>query len=291
MSKTHDPYCSCGCATCLTIGFWGRSASTRRRTYSAWKRIVPGAIAVLTIMLLARSSSATEPALPSVRQVVDRLNDLYRVDSSEADLTMKVVTDRYRRELTLHSWTRGKEEALIVVRAPAREAGAATLRSKEGLWIYAPRADRLVRLPSALLSESWMGSHFTNEDLVRETDFVRDYDTTLAWKEEGGKRVLQATLVPKPKTPVVWSRVVYLLDPGDFLPLRADFYDRDRISRVLAFADPHVVSGRRVPFTLQMVPADKPGEETRLEYRKLQFGVSVDPSLFTQRGLRQVARP
>ena len=258
---------------------------------SAWMRIVPGAIAFSATILLASPTVATEPPLPSVRQVVDRLNDLYRVDSSEADLTMKVVTDRYRRELTLHSWTRGKEEALIVVRAPAREAGAATLRSKEGLWIYAPRADRLVRLPSALLSESWMGSHFTNEDLVRETDFVRDYDTTLAWKEEGGKRVLQATLVPKPKTPVVWSRVVYLLDPNDLLPLRADFYDRDRISRALAFADPHVVSGRRVPFTLQMVPADKPGEETRLEYRKLQFGVHVDPSLFTQRGLRQVARP
>jgi hypothetical protein len=84
---------------------------------------------------------------------------------------------------------------------------------------------------------------------------------------------------------------VYLLDSSDFLPLRADFYDRDRISRTLVFADPHVVSGRRVPFTLQMVPVDKPGEQTRLEYRKLQFGVPVDPSLFTQRGLRQVGRP
>jgi hypothetical protein len=231
------------------------------------------------------------PPLPSVEKVALRLNDLFRVDSSEADLTMKVVTARYRRELTLHSWTRGKDEALIVVRAPAREAGAATLRSNEGLWIYAPRADRLVRLPSALLSESWMGSHFTNEDLVRETDFVRDYDTTLAWKEEGGKRLLQATLVPKPKTPVVWSRVVYLVDPADFLPLRAEFFEQDRVVRALVFSDPHVISGRRVPFTLQMVPTDKPGEETRLEYRSLRFGVLVDPGLFTQRGLRQVAKP
>jgi hypothetical protein len=265
MPKMHYPIFFHRCTTCLAI-------------FSA-------------IVFLARPSVAAEPPLPSVRQVVLRLNDLFRVDSSEAELTMKVVTDRYRRELTLHSWTRGKEEALIVVRAPAREAGAATLRSKDGLWIYAPRADRLVRLPSALLSESWMGSHFTNEDLIRETDFARDYDTTLAWKEECSKRVLQATLVPKPKTPIVWSRVVYLLDPADFLPLRADFYDQNRISRTLAFSDPHMVSGRRVPFILQMVPTDKPGEQTHLEYRRLQFGVAVDPSLFTQRGLRQVARP
>jgi outer membrane lipoprotein-sorting protein len=245
-----------------------------------------------TLFLLALpDAAAAEPPLPQVQQVVERLNDLFRVDSSEADLAMKVVTDRYRRELTMHVWTRGKDEALIVVRAPAREAGAATLRSKEGLWIYAPRADRLVRLPRALLAESWMGSHFTNEDLVRETDFTREYDTSLAWKDADGKRVLQATLVPKPKTPVVWSRVVYLLDPGDYMPLRAEFHDRDRIARVLTFTDPHVVGGRRVPFTLQMVPTDKPGEHTRLEYRRLQFGVPVDPDLFTHRGLRQVAKP
>ncbi len=242
-------------------------------------------------ILLTRSSAATPPPLPSVRQVVDRLNNLFRTDSSEADFTMKVVTARYRRELTLHGWTRGMDEALIVVRSPAREAGAATLRSKEGLWVYAPRADRLVRLPSALLSESWMGSHFTNEDLVRETDFIRDYDTTLAWTDEGGQRLLQATLVPKPKTPVVWSRVVYLLDPVDFMPLRADYFDNDRISRTLVLSDPHVVSGRRVPFSLRMVPAEKPDELTVLEYRTLRFGVPVDPSLFTQRGLRQAAKP
>jgi outer membrane lipoprotein-sorting protein len=287
MPETHNPRCLRMGATYLG----GQAAGTRRHARLAWMRTLAAALAFSSTILLASPSAAAAPPLPSVRQVVDRLNDLYRVDSSEADLTMKVVTDRYRRELTLHSWTRGNDEALIVVRGPAREAGAATLRAKDGLWIYAPRADRLVRLPSALLSESWMGSHFTNEDLVRETDFLRDYDTTLAWTEEDGNRILQAILVPKAKTPVVWSRVVYRLDPGDFMPLRADFYDRDRISRTLTFADPHMVSGRRVPFTLQMVPADKPGEQTRMEYRKLQFGVPVDPGLFTQRGLRQVARP
>lgn len=256
--------------------------------HSHWVRC---ALLIAVPLGLSGPAAFAEAPLPPVPQVVERLNDLFRVDSSQAELTLKVVTARYRRDLTLHAWTLGRDEALIVVRAPAREAGAATLRSKEGMWLYAPRADRLVRLPRAMLAESWMGSHFTNEDLVRETDFLRDYDTALAWKDEGGTRRLQATLVPKPTTPVVWSRVVYLLDARDYLPLRAEFYDRDRIVRVLTFADPHVVSGRRIPFTLEMVPADKSGEQTRLEYQRLQFGVPVDPSLFTQRGLRQVAKP
>jgi hypothetical protein len=75
------------------------------------------------------------------------------------------------------------------------------------------------------------------------------------------------------------------------MPLHADFYDRNQIARSLTFTDPHRVSGRRIPFTLQMVPADKPGEQTLLEYQKLQFGIPVDPGLFTPRGLRQVAKP
>lgn len=232
----------------------------------------------------------TQPALPPTARVMERLNDLFRADSSEARLSMKIVTDRYRRDLVLESWTRGKKEALIVVREPAREAGTATLRSEEGLWSYAPRADRLVRIPNTLLSDNWMGSHFTNDDLMRKTDFTRDYDASLEWKDEGGKRLLQATLKPKPEAPVVWSRIVYLLEPQDYLPLRADYYDNDKTARTLTFSDPREVSGRRVPFTLQMTPADKPGESTRIEYREVKFDVNVDPSLFTQRGLRRGAR-
>ncbi len=233
---------------------------------------------------------SAQPSLPSVKQVVDRLNDLYRASSSHAHMTMKVVTRRYRRDLTLEAWTRGKKEALVVVRAPAREAGEATLRSAAGLWSYAPRADELVRIPTSLLSDNWMGSHFTNDDLMRETDFMTDYDASLAWRDEGGKRLLQVTLKPKPQAPVVWSRITFLLDPGDYMPLRADYFDGDKIVRTLTYADPHEVAGRRVPFTMVMVPADKPGEFTRVEYQDLELGVAVDPSLFTQRGLRWVAK-
>ena len=230
------------------------------------------------------------PSLPAVKQVVDHINDLYRADSSHSHLSMKVVTARYQRELVLEAWTRGKKEALIVVRAPAREAGAATLRSEEGLWTYAPRADQLVRIPNSLLSDNWMGSHFSNDDLMRETDFMKDYDTTLAWREESGQRRLQATLVPKPKAPVVWSRVVFLLDAGDHMPLQAQYFDGKKLIRTLTYSNPHEMAGRRVPFVMEMVPADKPGESTRIEYRDLKFGVSIDPSLFTQRGLRRVAK-
>lgn len=264
-----------------------------------WSVAVAVAVSVASAALPAeadpaRSASLTAdlpPPLPSVSRVVDRLNDLFRASSSEARLSMEIVTSRYRRTLALQSFTRGKREALVVVRGPAREAGTATLRSDDGLWSYAPRADRLVRIPSTLFSDSWMGSHFTNDDLMRDTDLVRDYDASLAWTEEGGRRLLRATLRPRPDAPVVWSRVVYVLEPQDYLPLRADYLDGDRIARTLTFTNPRLVDGRRVPHTLRMVPAAAPDEFTLLEYQALRFGVEVDPGLFTQRALRRGVRP
>ena len=99
---------------------------------------------------------------------------------------MKVVTRRYSRELTMESWSRGEDHGLVVIRKPAREAGTASLRTPEGIWSYAPRADRMVRIPSGLMSESWMGSHFTNEDLLRESDFEDDYASTVSWTQRDG---------------------------------------------------------------------------------------------------------
>ena len=241
------------------------------------------------LAVLCTAPVGTDAPLPPLAGVIRTVNDLYRAGSSGARMTMTVVTARFTRELELRSWTRGKKEALVAVLAPAREAGMATLRTDEGLWSYAPRADRLVRIPTSLLADGWMGSHFTNDDLIRETDFTSDYDAALAWSEDGGRRVLQVTLVPKPGAPVVWSRVVYLLDPLDDLPLRAEYRDGDRVARTLTFSDPHEVHGRRIPFTLLMVPADQPGEYTRIHYEQLDLDVPVDPGLFSQRGLRRVA--
>ena len=121
---------------------------------------------ILAILELTGPAPAEGQRLPTVRDVVDYIDDLWRSESSHAQMTMTVVRKRGTRTLTVESWSMGDDAALMVIRNPAREAGTATLRTDDGLWNYAPRADRLIRIPSGLLSESWMGSHFTNDDVV-----------------------------------------------------------------------------------------------------------------------------
>jgi hypothetical protein len=232
---------------------------------------------------------ADPDAVPSADELMRYLNDLWRSSASYARMRMTVVTENWSRELDLESWSRGADEALVIIRAPAREAGTATLRTSEGLWNYAPRADRLMRIPSGLLSESWMGSHFTNEDLMRESDWNDDFDTELSWVERDGQRLLLARSIPRPEAAIVWTRIDYYITP-DWLPLEAEYFDGEELLRTMRFGEVREVVGRPIPMRFDIIPHDKPGERTTVEYQQLELDADVDPSLFTQRGLRRAAQ-
>lgn len=228
--------------------------------------------------------------LPSLDAVVDHLDDLYRAGSSHAVMTMTIVRERGTRELTMESWSRGEDDALVVIRSPAREAGTATLMTDDGLWNYAPRADRLIRIPTGLLSESWMGSHFTNDDLMRESSYDEDYDSVLSWTDRGGERHLLVTMTPRPGAPVVYTRVLFWLTAREWIPVAQEFFDEGALIRTMEFDQVETVSGRRIPMRMTLIPADDPGERTVMRYESLEFDVAVDDDLFTRRGLRRVAQ-
>lgn len=251
-------------------------------------RMYPAGAAV-ALVCLAMPLSTEAQALPDLDRVIDHLDELYRSQSSHATMTMTVVRTRNTRELTLESWTRGEDDALVVIRSPAREAGTATLRTPDGLWTYGARADRLIRIPSGLLSESWMGSHLTNDDLMRETSYDDDYESALSWATRDGTRYLRVTLTPKPEAPVVYTRLIFLLTPDDWIPVLWEFYDRDTMVRTIAYQDVRQVAGRPLPMRMVIQPSDAPEERTVIEYRRLELDVPVDAELFTRRGLRRVA--
>ena len=259
----------------------------RRTAAGAWLLVALAASVGLPSPALGQEGA---PPLPSADELMDHLDELYRASSSHSVMTMTVVKERGTRELTLESWSKGEERSLVVIREPPREAGTATLLTEEGLWNYAPRADRLIRIPTGLLSDDWMGSHFTNDDLVRETSYREDYETELSWREEDGERRIVATLTPRPDAPVVYTRIEYAVRPGDWIPVRADYFDEGEVVRTMRFEDVREVSGRRIPMRMVLQPADEPDERTVVRYETLELDVPVDDDLFTRRGLRRVAR-
>ena len=245
-------------------------------------------LAAAVVVLPAASLTAQETA----REIVDRVDKLLRGASSKGTVEMEVVTEHWSRSIEMRMWSLGTEYALIRILSPQKEAGTATLKTGKDIWNYLPRVDRSIKLPPSLMSASWMGSHYTNDDLVKESELIEDYDIEIGFEgSRDGVDVWEFVLTPKPEAAVVWGRIEEQVRKDDFMPVWARYYDdRGEVSRTMTFRDFRVMGGRLVPTRIDVVPADKPGERTTIFYRDIEFDVDLDPSFFSLRQLRSAAR-
>lgn len=220
----------------------------------------------------------------SVRELVDRSDRLTRGDSSVGVMSMKV----YKRgtvSIQMEMWSKGRDKFLARVRRPSRLRGTATLKSGDNLWNFLPRADRVVRLGTSMMGDSWMGSHFTNDDLVKETD-VRKHYTCTSHKREGDYMLVEAA--PRPDAPVVWGKVVFKIRVSDAMPIETKYYnERGKLDRTLSFHDVREMGGRKIPTRMVMQPAGRPSERTVVTYNKIRFNVKIPDRIFTLQGLQR----
>lgn len=224
-----------------------------------------------------------------VRGLVDRVDRLLRGESSHGTATMTVKTRRWTRSLTMEMWSQGANRFLVRMLAPPREAGTATVKSGNDIWNYLPRIDRTIKIPTSMMMASWMGSHFTNDDLVKESRWARDYEAEITFEgERDGVAVWEIRMTPVPDAAVVWGHIELEVRQSDLLPTRARYYGDDgALKRTMTFLEPREFSGRVVPSVLRMRPEDEPGEFTEIRYEKLEFNVEIDDARFSLAALRR----
>lgn len=242
----------------------------------------------LALALTFFSAPSLAHSQESARDIIDRVDRIMRGESSHAIATMDVVTANWQRSITMEIWSLGTEYALIRITAPMKEAGTATLKAGDDIWNYLPRVDRSIKIPASLMMGSWMGSHFTNDDLVKESRLVEDYDIEIDFEgERDGVEVWEFRLTPKPEAAVVWGRIEYRVRKADLMPTWARYYDEDgTLVRVLTFSNYRVMGGRLIPSEMDMVPQDKPDERTSIRYSEIEFNIDIDRSFFSLRSLR-----
>jgi outer membrane lipoprotein-sorting protein len=252
----------------------------RTRPFRAASRTLASLLALLA---LAAPLSAQSP-----KEIVDRVDRLLRGSSSHGKMEMRIKTEHWSRTLDMEVWSLGTEYSLVRVTAPPREAGTATLKAGNEVWNYLPRVDRTIKVPPSLMMGSWMGSHFTNDDLVKESRMVDDYDIAISFDgERNGVEVWEFSLTPKPEAAVVWGHIEEQVRKKDLMPTWARYYDEDgKLVRTLTFSDYKTMGGRLVPSVMKVVPTDKPDEYTMLVYKELEFDVGVTKDFFSLRNLR-----
>jgi outer membrane lipoprotein-sorting protein len=228
----------------------------------------------------------------SAAEIIDRVDRIMRGESSRGTATMEVVTENWERSMTMEMWSLGTDYSLIRITAPKSEEGTATLKAEEDIWNYLPRVDRTIKIPASMMMGAWMGSHFTNDDLVKESRLIEDYDIEIAFEgDREGVEVWEFELTPRPEAPVVWGSIGYRVRKDDLMPLWARYFDEDgNLVRTMTFSDFRVMGGRLVPAAMDVLPEDKPGERTSVRYTELEFDVDIDRDFFSLRALRSGGR-
>ncbi|HHO46932.1 MAG TPA: outer membrane lipoprotein-sorting protein [Desulfobacteraceae bacterium] len=252
--------------------------------------VLIGAVILLPADHAAAADTAFSVDRERAREILETIDDLWRSTSSAARLRMVVTTAQYTRTLIMEGWTKGKEKSLIKIISPLKERGTVSLKDGNTMYTYLPKTDRVIRLTSGMMMGSWMGSHFTNDDLVKESRLADDYEPALTFEgPRGGEEVIEFELLPKADAPVVWGRIDMVVRAADLLPLSARYYDEDMVlARTLDFQDIREMGGRLLPARLRMVPADKPAESTEMTYLEIEFDIDVPDSLFSLMQLRRM---
>lgn len=234
----------------------------------------------------AQTSACAEAA--TAREIVDCVDRIMRGESSRGTASMEVLTRNWSRTFEMQVWSLGTEYSLVRILSPRKDAGTATLKAGNEIWNYLPRVDRTIKIPSSLMGAAWMGSHFTNDDWVKESRLIEDYDIETAYEgERAGVEVWEFELTPRPEAAVVWGRIEYRVRKADMMPVYARYYDEEgELVRTLTFDDYREMGGRVVPARMRMEPVDEPGEYTEVRYADLEFDIDVDREFFSLRRLR-----
>ena len=226
----------------------------------------------------------------TAKEIITQAEEKLRGNSSRSSLTIKIVRPNWTREITTTSWSYGTEYALIYISDPARDAGTVFLKRDKEIWNWQPSIERTIKLPPSMMMQSWMGSDFTNDDLVRESSIVNDYthkivgDTVIL-----DRPCYKIELTPKPEAAVVWGKIYSYISKEELLQLKTQFYDEDGyLINVMEGFDIQTYDGRTLPRRLRMTPMETPDQYTEMTYEGLEFDIDVDPSFFSQQNMKRI---
>ncbi len=226
----------------------------------------------------------------SPEEIIQKSLDKMYSKSNYAEITMTVVKPNWSRSTSMKSWAIEPDYFLIYITEPARDKGTVTLKREKEVWNWIPSVQKPVKIPPSMMLQSWMGSDFTNDDLVRSSSFVNDFKHKILGEEEiGDELCYKIEMIPKPSAGIVWNKIITWITKKSFLQLKSDYYDEDGFL-VKTFVGSNIkkMGGREIPTHWEMISNIDEGNKTILIYHKLQFEVKLDKSFFSIQNMQKV---
>lgn len=239
------------------------------------------------LALLFSLSAQGQDATEIVRKADAKFNG---ERSNYSEMNMTIIRPKYQRNVSFKGWATKDGKALTVISAPAKEKGQSFLKSGNNLWSWNPTIQRLIKLPASMMSQGWMGSDFTNDDILKESSLVKDYKHKLLGEETvQGIRCYKIELTPLENTAVVWGKLMLWISTDEYLEMKSAFYDEEEylvkthLSSVIKSFD-----NRRLPSVIEIIPADEPGNKTKVTITAMRFNESYADDFFTQQNMKRI---
>ena len=226
----------------------------------------------------------------TAKEVIDKANELMRGKSSQGVMTMKIIRPKWERTLSFKTWSKGTEYSLIYVTAPAKEKGQVFLKREKEMWNWVPTIERMIKIPPSMMMQSWMGSDMTNDDLVKESSIVEDYDHQITGSETiEGYDCHIIELIPHEDAAVVWGKIVSWVSKEEYFTMKNEYYDengylinRETLSKIKN------VGNRIMPTFFEMIPVDKEGHKTTMEFTTMEFDININDDFFSIQNMKRI---
>lgn len=245
---------------------------------------------ILVVALLFGGSTTLLAQELTALEIITKADEKGRGSSSEQVLTLTIVRPDWSRSLGLKSWSKGVDYSLIYITSPAKEKGQVFLKRQKDMWNWVPSIERMIKIPPSMMTQSWMGSDFTNDDLVKVSSVVVDYTHTLLGKELiRGVNCYKLELIPLPDAAVTWGKLLVWVTVDDLNNWKTEYYDEDmELVNSMNCFDVKLLGDRMIPTRMEIEPANKKGHKTVIEIVSSTFNKPIADSFFSQQNMKSI---
>jgi len=244
----------------------------------------------LLLLLFMFSGFVTLAQTETAIEIVKKSDEKFRGKTSRGKMSMKIIRPSWSRTITMKNWSKGDDYSMVLILSPAKEKGQVFLSREKDLWNWTPSIGRMIKMPPSVMSQGWMGSDVSNDDVMRQSSLVEDYEHTIVSTEVvSGESCHKIQFIPKAESDVVWSKIMMWISKDDYLRLKAEYYDEDGfLVHTETASDIKMLGGRMIPSKMDYVPADEEGNKTVFIIESIEFDVDIPDSFFSQQNMKRV---
>ena len=248
------------------------------------KRILLFILAILLVNISVKSQNL------SAKQIILKADNLQRGKTNQGEMLMTIIRPKWQRTIKMKIWSKGYDFSMTYITSPVKDKGQVFLKHKNEMWNWVPSISRMIKIPPSMMSQGWMGSDYSNDDILKESSIVIDYTHKIIGNEQiDNINCFKILLIPKEDATVVWGKVIKYISKKEFWQLKTEYYDEDnelirteKASKIKQFGD------RKLPSYLEIIPANKPGQKTVVTIIKSNFNIKLDDSFFSQQNMKRI---